>query len=104
MKLQQLAALSLCGFIAACSQNSPPPTQVVADSNYNANWEFFRSEKALDLTGAQQQIQWEKVQLPHTPKIEPLIVNDQFQGDAWYKKNITIDPKYKGKQDRKSVV
>ncbi len=98
MKLQQLAALSLCGFIAACSQNPQPPTQVVADSNYDANWEFFRSDKILDLASAQQQTPWEKIQLPHTPKLEPLIVNDQFQGDAWYKKTIVIDPKYKGKQ------
>ncbi len=98
MKLQQLAALSLCGFIAACSQNSQPPTQVVVDSNYNANWEFFRSDKVLDLASAQQQTQWEKVQLPHTPKIEPLIVNDQFQGDAWYKKTIATDKSWKGKQ------
>ncbi len=91
MKLQQLAALSLCGFIAACSQNPQPPTQVVADSNYDANWEFFRSDKILDLASAQQQTQWEKIQLPHTPKLEPLIVNDQFQGDTWYKKTIAID-------------
>lgn len=98
MTLKKFAALSLCGFIVACSPNSQPPTQVIADSNYDTNWEFFRSDKPLDLASAQQHSEWEKVQLPHTPKIEPLLVNDQFQGDAWYKKTITTDASWKGKQ------
>lgn len=98
MKLKQFVALSLCGFIAACGQNSPESTKVVADSNYDTQWEFFRSDKVLDLVNAQQHSDWEKVQLPHTPKIEPLLVNEQFQGDAWYKKTIATEASWKGKQ------
>ncbi len=98
MKLKQFVALSLCGFIAACGQNSPEPTKVVSDSNYDTQWEFFRSDKVLDLANAQQHSDWEKVQLPHTPKIEPLLVNEQFQGDAWYKKTIATESSWKGKQ------
>lgn len=97
MKLKQFAALSLCGFFAACSYYSSPPA-VIADRTYNDDWQFFRSDNALELVNAQQQTQWETVKLPHTPKIEPLVVNDQFQGDAWYKKNITVDAGWKGKQ------
>ncbi|HTF98406.1 MAG TPA: glycoside hydrolase family 2 TIM barrel-domain containing protein [Cellvibrio sp.] len=98
MKLKQLAALSLCGFIAACGNNSQPTTQVVADRHYNSDWEFFRSDKVLELANAQAHSDWEKVKLPHTPKIEPLIVNDQFVGDAWYKKTINTTEDWKGKQ------
>lgn len=98
MKLTQFAALSLCGLIAACGQNSQQATRVIADSHYDTHWEFFRSDKVLDLTNAQQYSAWEKVQLPHTPKIEPLLVNEQFQGDAWYKKTITAETSWKGKQ------
>jgi beta-galactosidase len=93
--LKKLGALALCGLIAACSPT--PKTSVIADINYDKDWQFFRSEKVLDLASAQAQTQWETVAIPHTPKIEPLIVNDQFQGDAWYKKIITPEPAWKGK-------
>lgn len=96
--LQQISALALCSVLAACS---PPPTQqtsVISDINYDKDWQFFRSEKVLDLATAQQQTDWENIAIPHTPKIEPLVVNDQFQGDAWYKKTITTEADWKGKQ------
>lgn len=96
--LQQISALALCGVLAACS---PPPTQqtsVISDINYDKDWQFFRSEKVLDLATAQQHTDWENIAIPHTPKIEPLVVNDQFQGDAWYKKTITTEADWKGKQ------
>ncbi|MFH4969309.1 glycoside hydrolase family 2 TIM barrel-domain containing protein [Gaetbulibacter sp. M240] len=46
--------------------------------NFGADWEFKISESLP--------IDWEKVTLPHTAKIEPLVVNDQFQGTFWYQK------------------
>lgn len=47
------------------------------ESSFNKGWTFTKDSSAKD---------WEKIQIPHTPEIEPLIVNDQWQGDAWYKK------------------
>ena len=48
----------------------------------NEAWEFSMDSLAPS---------WEKVKLPHTPKIEPLIVNNQWQGDAWYKKSFSVE-------------
>jgi beta-galactosidase len=49
----------------------------------NQNWQFTRVDsKNTELT---DQV-WQSVNLPHTPKIEPMVVNDQWQGIAWYQK------------------
>ncbi|MDR7090079.1 glycoside hydrolase family 2 protein [Cellvibrio fibrivorans] len=89
--------LALCGLIASCSP-APQHKSPVGDTLYDKDWQFFRSNNALDLATAQQQKEWEPVQIPHTPKIEPLVVNEQFQGDAWYKKTIATEESWKGKQ------
>src|SRR5690606_29529200 len=83
-----LINLTLAGLISACSPSpdSNPATIAANDQTYNTGWKFFRSDITLDLATALQQQNWQDVQIPHTPKIEPLIVNEQFQGDAWYKK------------------
>lgn len=49
----------------------------------NEGWEFTQDAEGVN--------GWEEVRLPHTPKIEPLIVNDQWQGTCWYKKTIRVD-------------
>jgi beta-galactosidase len=109
---QNISTLALCALLIACS---PPPSQapqtsqtakasateaIIADRLYDKDWQFFRSEQPLDLATAQQHTNWETVSIPHTPKIEPLLVNNQFQGDAWYKKTIAAEPDWKGKQIR----
>ncbi len=45
----------------------------------NKNWYFQQGVQV-------NESEWEQVHLPHTPKIEPLVVNDQWQGVSWYKK------------------
>lgn len=58
----------------------PSRTQITI----NKNWSFQQGMEANGLN-------WERVHLPHTPNIEPLVVNDQWQGICWYKK--TLSPK-----------
>lgn len=45
--------------------------------NFNKNWTF-----SLDSTFSKNEF----INIPHIPKIESLIVNDQWQGTMWYKK------------------
>ena len=51
--------------------------------NFGADWEFKREE-----TPAQD---WEKVTIPHTARLENLVVVKQFQGTSWYQKNFKVD-------------
>ena len=77
--------------LAACtptSQSAPDTRSAASEQRYNQDWQFLRSDDSLSLTQVQARTDWQEVTLPHTPRIEPLIVNDQFQGDAWYRKMI----------------
>jgi beta-galactosidase len=77
--------------LAACtptSQSTPDTHRAASEQRYNQDWQFLRSDDSLSLTQVQARTDWQEVTLPHTPRIEPLIVNDQFQGDAWYRKMI----------------
>jgi len=55
-----------------------------------------------DATGAGQlpasDTSWEIVRLPHIPKREPLVVNDQWQGTMWYKTSIQLPAQRHGQQ------
>lgn len=56
-------------------------SQSRAKINFGSDWEFKREEANSN---------WEKITIPHTAKIEPLVVNNQFQGTCWYEKIFTI--------------
>ncbi len=69
---------------------------------FNADWEFL-----IDSTGipgpdhfemASCDAIWEEVSLPHTPHLEPLIVNDQWQGECWYRKTFSFNTAWVGKK------
>lgn len=70
-----------CSSSSADMQQHAPDTRSI--TLFNDGWEFTLDEEGTS--------GWEKVRLPHTPKIEPLIVNDQWQGTCWYRKLIKVD-------------
>ena len=56
--------------------------------NFGSDWEF---------KGEEANSNWEKITIPHTARIEPLVVNNQFQGTCWYQKKFTV-PNFKNKK------
>lgn len=50
--------------------------------NFGSDWTFSKDSTALN---------WEKITLPHTAQIEPLVVNNQWQGDCWYQKKFDVE-------------
>ncbi|KMT66993.1 DNA primase [Catenovulum maritimum] len=64
--------------------------------NINQDWQFVKSKTDIDVTNLAADT-WQQVSLPHTPKIEPIVVNDQFQGFSWYKKSINLPTQWQDK-------
>jgi beta-galactosidase len=69
----------------------------------NDQWKFRRCEpleaaleefKKADYDDAS----WETVSLPHTPRIEPLVVNDQWQGICWYRRRLELKESHQDKK------
>lgn len=60
------------------------------DVPFNDGWAFHRDGAAFDRARA------ETVTLPHTARIEPRIVNDQWQGIAWYAKRFDAPKAWRG--------
>jgi len=71
-----------------CFQNDPMTRSEVP---LNKDWQFQIGEQVSESA-------WKTVHLPHTPKIEPLVVNDQWQGVCWYQKIIPSEFTRKGKR------
>lgn len=71
--------------------------------NFNHDWKFSKintntnSDDALIKADFDDE-EWEKVSLPHTANIEPLVVNNQWQGICWYRKQFSIDFENKNKK------
>ena len=73
----------------ACLLFLPPVwAQQSIHNSFGTDWEFRRDEKGAN---------WEKVNIPHSAKIEPLVVKNQFQGTSYYRKTFRIE-KTKGKK------
>ncbi|HNW50890.1 MAG TPA: glycoside hydrolase family 2 TIM barrel-domain containing protein [Prolixibacteraceae bacterium] len=66
-------------------------------TNFNDDWQFAITSEAVDQTGGEN-IPWENISLPHTPTIEPKVVNNQWQGICWYRKQFKLDNDAKGKK------
>ena len=67
------------------TEKQQPVSQTIG---FNKAWQFKKSKDDVlpeDIKG-----DWENVSLPHTPQLEPEVVNDQWQGTAWYQKSFTM--------------
>ncbi|MBB6461696.1 glycoside hydrolase family 2 TIM barrel-domain containing protein [Flammeovirga kamogawensis] len=64
--------------------------------SFNNNWKFIREQAPLSfkieevIANNFNDDNWEKVRLPHSAKLEPLPVNNQWQGISWYRKGFEI--------------
>ncbi|WP_192912602.1 glycoside hydrolase family 2 protein [Bacteroides salyersiae] len=69
---------------------------------FNEGWSFFRVDSSIHLDESKLiegdfPPQAESVTLPHTVRIEPLVVNNQWQGISYYSKSFQISKNDKNK-------
>lgn len=97
--LKYLYTFFILFLIISCSK---PQEQVFMKQKFNDNWSFKIIENLeVDSLFFQDKIDtknWDAVQLPHTTKIEPKIVNNQWQGTSWYRKNFKLSKEMKNKK------
>ncbi|NJB71956.1 beta-galactosidase [Saonia flava] len=86
MKQYQIYILFLLGLsLTACSLSSDDGL-LREKINFGDNW-FFQKGDSVNVQN------WKPIRLPHTANIEPLVVNNQWQGISWYKKEFKIENK-----------
>ncbi len=69
--------------------------------HFNHGWRFYRLDEPDRQNGAHSSplfddSEWEQVVLPHTPRVEPLVVNDLWQGVCWYRKRFATEEAWQG--------
>ena len=68
---------------------------------FNYDWEFVKDIDTVfsnSLTAKNSGIKWEKISLPHTASLEPIVkVAQQWQGICFYRKFFSVPASYKGK-------
>lgn len=80
--------------ISGCQEKSAKVTatnEYVAPALFNEHWQFILSDTDRAWADVKKETTWAAVTLPHTSRIEPKIVNDQWQGFVWYRKKITAE-------------
>jgi beta-galactosidase len=79
-----ISILLVLGLLSSCSNEDESLSLSII--SFNEDWKF-----------SGEGLKSEFINIPHTPRIEPLIVNDQWQGNLTYLKNLTIDDPQLGK-------
>lgn len=88
-------------FFSGCQKKlseSSVTNEYVAPVLFNDSWQFISSDTDKDWAAIKSEVNWISIVLPHTTRIEPKIVNDQWQGFAWYRKKITADKNWNQKK------
>ncbi len=76
------------GFLLLLNQGCSQSPVIIPETRLiNDNWVFNKESDSSPYS----------VSIPHIPRIEPLVVNDQWQGEMTYVRHITIDNPYSGK-------
>lgn len=77
-----------------------PVASEPSSGNFNEGWQFHRFDEpaAHADIAALPPSAWEQATLPHTPRLEPRIVNDQWQGVAVYRKRFKASDVWRGKR------
>jgi len=89
----------ICIAVAGCQESVPLNFE---KQKFNEEWLFFLLEEgAYEDQFLLQDFNdsgWEAVTIPHTPRLEPLVVNDQWQGTCWYRKKFKLPPELKNRK------
>jgi beta-galactosidase len=89
----RIGLLIAIGFLFSCKQEVKDslPTRYI----FNNGWEFVKDIDSLQAFSGKGT--WIPVKIPHTPKIEPLVVTDQWQGICWYRKRFVTANEWQDK-------
>jgi len=72
-------------------------------TNFNNNWEFIKDVDTAAVTTSfathsDTKYSWEKIYLPHTPRLEPIEkTEEQWQGTCYYRKTFSMPAANRGK-------
>lgn len=91
MKVVTGAVMALCLLLLAVA--SPASADEVA---FNSDWQFYRIDNEAAPAAPPAGADWSTVTLPHTTRIEPRIVDDQWQGIAFYRKRVDAPAAWRG--------
>lgn len=88
-------AFYLLGLLLIVSMQSCKEDSVNAKMNFNSDWKFCLSDEVstsdkIYANKAFDDSSWQSVSLPHTANLEPLVVNNQWQGICWYRKSFKL--------------
>ena len=99
MKINTTILIPWCILLLSCCTGYTPHQE--AGTLFNDGWLFLLADDgdSTDYSSASVDTRnWEHVSIPHTPRVEPLVVNDQWQGTCWYRKEFSLPHSWKEKR------
>lgn len=85
-----LTFLILYFLVSSCTNGTNKIIITSPETLFNNDWEFIKDVDEKLVFG-NQNIEWEKVSLPHTANIEPLVIKGkQWMGTCYYRKQFSI--------------